>query len=49
MQGKIKDSRYPEDVWAKMQHVHEHPSGTKTVIHYWENMQTGAREGFKFK
>jgi hypothetical protein len=49
MQGKINDPKFPEDVWAKMQHVHEHPGGTQTVIHYWENLQTGAREGFKFK
>lgn len=49
MQGKINDSKFPEDVWAKMQHVHEHPGGTQTVIHYWENLQTGVREGFKFK
>ena len=32
-----------------MQHVHEHPGGTKTVIHYWENLLTGVREGFKFQ
>ena len=49
MQGKIVDPKYPENIWAKMQHVHEHPDGTRTVIHYWENLQTGAREGFKFK
>jgi RHS repeat-associated protein len=49
MQGKIKDPRYPGNVWAKMQHIHENPDGTKSVIHYWENLQTGAREGFKFK
>ena len=34
---------------AKMQHVHVHPDGTQTVVRYWENLQTGAREGFKFK
>jgi hypothetical protein len=49
MQGKIKDPKYPEGVWAKMHHVHEHPGGAETVIHYWENLLTGAREGFKFK
>lgn len=49
MQGKINDPKFPEDVWAKMQHVHEHPGGTQTVVHYWENLQTAAREGFKFK
>jgi len=49
MKGKVNDPKFPEDVWAKMQHVHEHPDGTQTVIHYWENLQTGAREGYKFK
>lgn len=49
IQGQIKDAKYPKDLWAKVQHVHEHPDGTTTVIHYWENLQTGAREGFKFK
>lgn len=32
-----------------MEHVHRHPDGTTTVIHYWQDIQTGAREGFKFK
>jgi RHS repeat-associated protein len=60
MQGKIKDPRYPEDVWAKMQHTHEHPElldaagnllqeAKTTVVHYWQNLVTGLREGFKFK
>jgi RHS repeat-associated protein len=49
MQGRINDPKYPEGLWAKMQHVHEQPDGSQTVIHYWENIQTGAREGFKFK
>ena len=43
MKGKINDPRYPEDVWAKMQHVHENPGGTKTVIHYWENLDGCSR------
>jgi len=49
MQGEIQDPMYPEDVWAKMQYVRTHPDGTQTIIHYWENLQTGLREGFKFK
>jgi RHS repeat-associated protein len=49
MEGSINDPNYPEDVWAKMQHVHENPDGSNTVIHYWENLETGVREGFKFK
>ncbi len=49
MQGKIKDSRYPEKEWKKVEHTHEKPDGTKIDIHYWENRITGARHGFKFK
>jgi RHS repeat-associated protein len=60
MEGKIRDPRYPENLWAKMQHVHVHPEVTDpygnvlqemqtTVIHYWENLLTEFREGFKFK
>jgi hypothetical protein len=29
--------------------VHANPNGSNTVIHYWENLETGGREGFKFK
>jgi len=47
MKGKIIDPKYPADVWKKMQHVHVAPGGSKSV--YWENIQTGTREGFKFK
>jgi hypothetical protein len=49
MKGRIKDPDFPEDVWAKIEHVHKHPDGSQSVIHYWENLQTGSREGFKFK
>jgi RHS repeat-associated protein len=49
MEGKINDPTYPEDEWAKMSHVHEYPDGSKTEIHYWEHLETGTREGFKFK
>jgi RHS repeat-associated protein len=34
MQGAINDPNFPEDVWAKMQWVHDNPDGTSTVIHY---------------
>ena len=44
MQGKINDPAFPEDVWAKMSHTHG-----DFEIHYWENLQTGERLGFKFK
>jgi RHS repeat-associated protein len=44
MEGLIKDPQFPENIWAKMQHVHG-----DTTIHYWQNLQTGERIGFKFK
>ncbi|MDR3414385.1 MAG: RHS repeat-associated core domain-containing protein, partial [Formivibrio sp.] len=44
MQGGINDPAFPENVWAKMQHVHG-----DTTIHYWLNLLTGERTGFKFK
>jgi len=50
MKGLINDPKYPEEIWAKIQHVHyDLESGKNIVIHYWENLQTGIREGFKFK
>jgi RHS repeat-associated protein len=49
MEGAVRDPRYPEHIWAKMQHVHVNPDGTKIVIHYWNNLLTGAMKGFKFK
>ena len=50
MKGLIKDPAYPEEIWAKMQHVHEALDGeSKIVIHYWENLETGLRTGFKIK
>lgn len=55
MEGKMKDAKYPEDRWKKMAHTHEYPliPGSPKLelihIHYMENLQTGAREGFKFK
>ena len=50
MQGLINDSRYPEDIWAKMQWVHENlTTGENIVIHYWKNLENGAMNGFKFK
>jgi uncharacterized protein RhaS with RHS repeats len=45
----IKDPRYPEEDWAKNQHLHEGLDGKKINIHYWENRHTGERHGFKFK
>ncbi|HEX8172203.1 MAG TPA: RHS repeat-associated core domain-containing protein [Thermoanaerobaculia bacterium] len=49
MEGRIDDLRYPEQIWAKMEHVHVNPEGVKIVIHYWKNLVTGVMEGFKFK
>jgi len=50
MKGLINDPKYPEEIWAKMQHVHyDLETGKNIAIHYWENLQTGIREGFKFK
>jgi hypothetical protein len=48
----INDPRYPREEWNKMQHIHESPIGDKKEninIHYWENIQTKERHGFKFK
>lgn len=41
------DPNYPEDQFVKMQHVDEGLDGTKTSVHYWENLQTGGRLEFK--
>jgi RHS repeat-associated protein len=49
MQGLINDPAFPENVWAKMQWVHTTPDGENITIHYWQNLQTGERTGFKFK
>ena len=46
MEGRIKDPNYPADTWGKFQHVHG-AGKDKIVIHYWENLKTGLREGFK--
>lgn len=49
MEGRIDDPKYPEDEWAKKEHVHRGQDGSKTTVHYWENTKTGERHGFKFK
>jgi len=50
MEDNIKDPRYlPKTEWTKMEHLHSPPGGNETIIHYWENLITGIREGFKFK
>jgi len=49
MQGQINDPRYPANQWAKMQHMHQTPTGHNIVIHYWERLKDSFRTGFKFK
>lgn len=49
MEGQINDPNYPEDKWAKKQHTRKNQDGTSTTIHYWEDLTTGVKEGFKFK
>ncbi len=50
MQGLINDPAYPEDIWAKMQWVHQNlTTGENIVIHYWQNLETGISTGFKYK
>lgn len=43
------DPRYPESEWEKKSHNHDHQNGTKTEIHWWENVNTGEKHGYKFK
>lgn len=53
MEGMIKDLNYAEDKWAKMEHVHHINSPwekvEKVVVHYWKEIETGFKTGFKFK
>jgi hypothetical protein len=49
MKDKINDPRYPPDKWEKKQHEHINPDGTKINVHYWEEIATKERHGFKFK
>jgi len=50
MQGIINGPAYPEDIWAKMQWVHQNlTTGENIVIHYWQNLETGIGTGFKYK
>ena len=47
--GTINDPKYPEEIWAKMSYERVLSDGSRVEIHYWENLKTGLREGFKFK
>ena len=49
MEGRIKDPARPESEWGKMRHNHKSPDGSNIEVHFWENLATGAREGFKIK
>ncbi len=49
MENEINDPKYPKKDWKKQQYVHENFEGTGKTIHYWENIQTGEKHGFKFK
>lgn len=49
MEEDIKDPNYPIDEWQKTGHSHKHRDGTITDVHYWQNVQTSERTGFKFK
>ena len=44
---KLGDPRYSR--MEKWQHVHTHPDGTKTVIHFVVDPETGVRTDFKFQ
>jgi len=46
----INDPKYQDGQWEKKLHEHTRLDGEKSKqIHYWENLQTGERHGFKFK
>jgi hypothetical protein len=51
MQGKIKDPRFPEDSWQKMQFVHRplNPVLKKITVHYFYNTKTGKVQQLKVK
>ena len=48
MEGKINDKNY-KDTHDKMSHVHEHPGGAQTEVHYWKNKTNSETTGYKFK
>jgi hypothetical protein len=49
MSDRVKDPKYPKEEWAKMNYTHKNPDGSTIEIHYWQNRQSGAQEGHKFK
>jgi uncharacterized protein RhaS with RHS repeats len=50
MEHTIKDPLFPKWAWAKMGVVVKNAVGkTVTEVHYWKNLITGTKLGFKFK
>ena len=46
----IKDPKYNNGEWQKMEHIKRNKDGKAEVdIHYWKNKNTGESHGFKFK
>lgn len=46
---KQNDPRYPESEWVKKSHNHDHYDGTRTEVHWWENVKSGETHGYKIK
>jgi len=44
---QISDPRFKGGDWAKYQHVHYAPDGTRYTIHYMKNLRTGQTTDFK--
>lgn len=52
LEEEIKDPRYPKDKWKKVEHTHKRPKTQDLPdvhIHWWEEISTGKRHGYKFK
>jgi hypothetical protein len=49
MKGKIKDPKYPEAQWKKVETTRVRPDGSKVTTHHMEHRFSGKKEQFKFK
>ena len=49
MKDDTNDPKYPKTEWKKMQYNHKSLDDINTELHYWENIQTGNQQDFKFK
>ena len=49
MQGRIRDPKFPQAEWAKMEHIRTMNDGTRIEIHYWRHRATGEVLDPKFK